>query len=253
LQKFIFSTKEDFIIYLWYILRLAFAEIDRHKTYLDQLKNAIVERDLKVAERKVPAAVFNEFRDKIEYVSMNLCNLLGDHAEKAVSYKKFRQEANKKNVELGLGLLPLDVEIIDLLNELHVNRNWALHIPESLITAEREIREKVLKKAGLVTVLNPIEVGYDLYYEGEFLTSLYEDNKISRNSFTTIFRQMKKDYSALIGSNAEIQWVEHNVRTLDAMLPVELSAQIQLKNYNGIESAQIDALIKQITKELMRE
>lgn len=246
MQRFKFSTKDDFVIYLWYLLRSAYSQIDRHNVYLKQLNNIILEKELNIPGSKVTAAVYGEHRDKLEHISNFLSNLMGDHADKAASYKKFRCEAEKKNAELGLGLLPLDVEISKMLNNMNINRNWALHIPESLITAEREIREQILKKGEVVMVFNPVEVGYHHYCDGKLVISLRDENIIARKYFITIFRQMKKDYSALIGDNVEMKWKERNIRTDDDLLPVEISAQVQYKIYSGIDSEKIDDIRNRI-------
>lgn len=250
MQRYIFDTKDSFVYYLWYILRLAYMEIDRHGCYLRQLEEVIKERDLRGNGKPVPTNVFNEIRDKIEYVSMGICNLLGDHADKAISYKKFRHEADKRNTELKLDLSPLDDNCIQQLNNLNTNRNWALHIPESLMTAELDIRKKIIETGKYEQVLNPIEVGYELYHDKAYMIELYDNNVMCRSIYRELFRQMRKDYAELLGEKIEIKWSEHNIRTAESMLPINLSAQIQIKKYKGVDDETMNEVLRKLNEKL---
>lgn len=254
MQRFELSSKEDFIKYLWFLTRACFLAIDTHRSYLDQLKAAIKERGLETQPNsRVPVRVYREFTDKIGSISCHLMNLMGDHSDKAASYKKFRYEANKKNAELDLKLPPLNEEVSRMLNEMNVNRNWSLHVPESLITSEFEVRKSILKKTGLAMYFNPIYISNHLYYDGRYLTSLRDENQTGRQYFTTIFQQMKKDYSILLGQPIKIEWDEKEIRPFEDILSIEMSSQVQRKKYEGVDVKKLSELTKRIVAGVKRK
>lgn len=212
----------------------------------------IDKRNLNESDSKVPSAVYFEFSDKLGFITNQLNNLLGDHADKAVSYKKFRYEANKRNIELDLGLEPLEEEVNRVLNILNTNRNWSLHIPESLVNTEFEVRNRIAESTGIEMKFNPIYNAYHLYHDGRFFTSLLEENTEGRKMYISVFSQMKKDYSVLIGEKVELKWVEYGIRPLEDLMNVEMSAQVQHKKYEGVDSNKLSELTNRMILELIK-
>lgn len=244
--RFEFKSKENFIQYLWFIIRSTFIQLERHRHYLQQLKSLIVDRACDEPGSKVPAQVYHDISDKIGFINLQLTNLFGDHADKAVSYKKFRHEANKRNIDFDLQLLPLDGKTAELINEINTVRNWGLHIPESLVTAEFEVRNRMMESSELTMQYNPILVGNHLYYDAKFMTTLRDENIEARKIYSTIFHQAKKDYSVLVGQPTNISWVEYEYRPIEDMISVEMSSQVQHKKYEGIDLEKISELTKHI-------
>ncbi len=182
------------------------------------LKNAIndVEKLLKEYEGKykIKTTIYQAYAERIECLTMYICNILGDETKNAVSYRQFRKILAKKVTQGNeeFTLRPLEKEIIDLLDAMREQRNWGHHVPQSLFASQENfmVNEQNGGKKLFETFFSSDEVYISIweYHEIRWLINLYESSKIAYESYRKVFQCMKKDYSLLIGKNMRIKRIE---------------------------------------------
>lgn len=227
------ETKENFIIYLRRLIQSTYTNMEMHKRYLGELKDYISENKIEAdSTKKINPYIYMDFKNKISGPSNMLLNLIGDESKSAMSYKKFRAMVKKRQANgLDLGLLELNEEITNILNQCNVNRNWALHIPESLLTAEREYVKFAKDITGSKDIYNPIKMVKFSSYDAEWLINLLACVEASHEIYQKSFQQMKKDYSILLGESVSIVLANCGDRPLDDIGIAELSMNIQTGKY----------------------
>lgn len=236
------ETKENFIIYLRKLIISMYRQLNWHKRYIKEVDEYLSENMVKDNyKKKISPYIYIDFKHKILTPSNQLLNLVGDESNSGMSYKKFRKMVKKRQAKgLDLGLNELSEDLKQILNECNTNRNWSLHVPESLLTAETEYRENRKRETGGVDVFNPIKIAMFTYYEIEWVVSLVVSEKIAHERYKTILQQMKRDYSILIGDSVTIELINYDVRTLDDMQLSDMSMQIQKGKYKKIKPEKLD-------------
>ncbi len=244
MKKFELDTKENFIIYLRRLIQNTQSEIRTLKRYLKELELLIIDREYDKNPKKIiNPNLYIDINNKIGMVTNQLLNLIGDHTNLAISYKKFRFIAQKR-MEKGLDLYlePLSDEILDILSQLNEARNWSLHVPESLLTAEMEMINILLNDNSdklFPAPFNPIYVTQFDNYEAEWLNDLLKQTKHMNIAFSKVFQQMKMDYSKLIGEYVRVLNKEGGTRTIHELNLPLISYDIQRRKYSGIENYDI--------------
>jgi hypothetical protein len=239
LKVYELDTRENFTLYLRQLIISTHSQIKYHKIYIDELKLIIQQNKLEEdSTKKVDPYMYIDINNKISNVSNRLLNLIGDQTNTAMSYKKFRYIAKKKMEKgLDLGLIDLTDEIQTVLKELNECRNWALHVPESLFTAELELLEKAMTKDIGVKPMskNPVKITEFNYYEAAWLIDLLRETEHMHNGFSKSFQQMKKDYSTLIGESMRVEYRRFDVRPIKDMDVPKISMEIQQRKYKGVK------------------
>lgn len=156
---------------------------------------------------------------------MNLLNILGDLQGSSMSYYKFRQLYSKHEKNLDFKLEPLSEEIIADLKQFNMSRNFQNHMPESLITVEREI----INEKGLdISNMNPLIVVSDESCTLKYDIDMYNSYKAMNAMAKGIFEIMKKDMSVFLGKELEIvEMCSDKPKSIEALEPVKKSASIQ--------------------------
>lgn len=235
-----FNTLDDFVIYLGELIKSTYTNLRWHKIYLTEMEKKI--DDLKLLQDKnieISERIYIDARNRIGFLNDDLLNLIGDDSDKALSYKKFRRNIDK-NENLGITIPKLPEEIIEILNQMNVNRNWGLHIPESLVIAQMEMFEKAKSKSKATSWrFNPIAITEFVHYNGQWLVDLFNENTLLHTGFFKVFQQMKKDYSCLIGTSMEIEIKQHECRPLEDMDIPKISYEMQTNKYKGLEDKKI--------------
>jgi hypothetical protein len=163
---------------------------------------------------------------KNNFIFNQIINLIGDDTREAISYKRFRRIADKNK---DLGIEPLSEDIHILLRRIYTHRNWALHVPESLLSTLIE-EEKIANKNEL-NLKSPIHLSYYDYFSGDLFMSLYEGVKKIGIDFIKSLYQVKKDYSILSGeSHIEFKWDSYSLCDSDKIKNIGASYDIQFKN-----------------------
>lgn len=237
-KYFALEKKEDFIEYLLFLIRHTQIYMKQYKRYLKEMEQIIEKMGLRENPlKKIEPELYEDFRNKISTPGDKLLNVLGDETKSAISYRKFRvivkRKMKKNNLNIGLEELP--EEIWNILKELNISRNWGLHIPESLLVAEIEIRKMCEKEKGIVYKrnYNPIKNTVFNYYEGGWIVDLYEECTKLHSGFSIVFQQMKRDYSKLIGESMRMENAVFDVRPLQDMNLPKISTSIQRGEYKG--------------------
>lgn len=240
LKIYSLESKENFLLYLRRLIRSTYAEMKTLKIYTSELKDFIEKNEYNEnPTAKINPKVYINYNDKINNVTGTLLNLIGDHTNSAMSYKKFRAIAKRKmDNGLDLGLKDLSKEIDDILTQINVDRNWSLHIPESLFTAELEIADK-MRLDGHISYIKPDStiriVEFD-YYEAAWLTDFLRETENLTEAFSKVFQQMKRDYSILVGESVRIEISRVDVRPIKDMDIPKMSMKIQNREYKGIDN-----------------
>ncbi|GAS80373.1 hypothetical protein [Paenibacillus amylolyticus] len=199
-KEYKLETRDDFIIYLRYLIQLGQRQLYYFKLYLKEM-----ELDIERLRNNgiIDGLTYEKHRTSIAFLTIYLFNLIGDESKGALSYRKFRKLAEKKEI----GLIPLNDKIKNILVEANNARNWSCHIPESYLHAEFEAAKKHNKnfsKEGVIRIPSPIIVTIHKTHSIEWLMHLVNDSKNNRDNFVNVLLQMKKDFSILIGYRMEV-------------------------------------------------
>jgi hypothetical protein len=239
LKVYALETKENFILYLRQLIISTHVQIKYHQRYIDELRGLIeLNRFDNHPTKKINPYMYIDINNKIGNVSNKLLNLIGDQTNTAMSYLKFRVLAKKRMGNgLDLGLTDLTSDMWGILRELNEWRNWALHMPESLFTAELELLEKAMNDRTIeVNPMpnNPIKITEFNYYEAAWLIDLLKETESMHDGFSKSFQQMKMDYSVLIGESMRVEYRRFEVRPIKDMDVPKISMEIQQRKYKGV-------------------
>lgn len=201
------NSKKDAIIFLNQMIVLVDKRMIRLKNAINDTKKLLEEYDNK---DKIETTLYQAYAERMESLTMYLCNLLGDETKNAVSYRQFRKIMDKKaaqgNEEFRLD--PLDKEMIELLDSMREQRNWAHHIPQSLFASQENfiVNEQKMNKALFEKVFSDKEVYVSIweYHDIKWLINMYASAEMAYANYKKVFQRMKKDYSALIGCHMRI-------------------------------------------------
>lgn len=198
------QSKEDAIVFLNQMIVLTYRRMARLNEIIRDIENVI---KLYKNKERIETKVFRDCVDKSENTILFLMNIFGDETKNVVSYKQFRKILHKKyeNGFTEFELVPLNREIVELLDKCREERNWSHHIPQSLFVCQKKHIEKyhsiTNKLVNKVFSDEEIFVSEWEYHEIEWLNNLYEANIGYKKVFQKIFQYMKKDYSKLVGKS----------------------------------------------------
>ncbi|MCT4596196.1 MAG: hypothetical protein N4A57_18270 [Anaeromicrobium sp.] len=206
---FDFKTKEDFILYLRYLIITTQIELDRYKVYLRELDKKIKDYGLEKDKHvKIPTLTFHDFNDKLRSLSYYLLNMVGEDKEGIISYKRFRKMADEMSEELEFELNELEEEIRLIIDQCSNNKAWCLHLSDITLNGQLQIHNKEMYRKIKNYVLihnNPVEIPEYDYYEGAWLLDLQRKSQIFYDTTRKVFQHMKKDYSVLIEKSIRIK------------------------------------------------
>lgn len=232
MKRFELKDKVEYEIYLHELITRMYICINKQKKYLKKLHSYIEVLKVKnpnksMEEIEAKHDDYSEFVDMISNIESNALNLMGDNQQTSISYVKFRDIIYKKKKKgtLKFEIRDLDEKTIDLMKDINRARNWANHVPESLLAAELKlIKEGKLKNHSR----NPITIASYSNCTLEYMQSLYDNSNNFLKLMIKIHQNMKKDYSCLIGENVKI--VRTNISTpsgVNLLAPAEISSQVQ--------------------------
>ncbi|WP_088338757.1 hypothetical protein [Bacillus cereus] len=236
-KKFTFNNKFDYLVYLRYLIIQSHKFMKRHAIYTVSLQREIEELGLfEQPDQLVDTFVYEEHNDRIQFVSSKLLNLYGDLQGDSLSYYKFRKTLVKRNIEVREILGTLPKEMLELLSSINQSRNWALHMPESLLNSHNVHVKKSWSEAERILYLSkftPINIPYFEKYEGVWLLSLYNESCSCQEDYEKIYNQMISDYEALIENDLEINEEIYEVRNFkeDSVIP-KTSFEMQQRKYS---------------------
>lgn len=210
------NNKKDAIVFLNQMIVL----VDKR---MMRLKNAICDTEKLLNKYnnkdKIETTIYQAYAERIECLTMFLCNILGDETKNAVSYRQFRKIMDKKfsqgNKEFNLE--PLDKAMIEMLDNMREQRNWGHHIPQSLFASQENfmVNEQNTSKKLFEKMFSDDEVYVSVweYHDIEWLVNLYISAKMAYDNYKKVFQRMKKDYSALIENHMRVSRIkEPNAR-----------------------------------------
>ncbi|GIP02617.1 hypothetical protein J28TS4_10240 [Paenibacillus lautus] len=231
------ETRHDFITYLRFLIVTAHKQVIQYRKYIKELKEKIEELNLIQEEVKYfKGEIYDEFRDKLGFISLGLLNIFADETNTAASYRKFRKLIERRKEIDCFGLKDLPEDIKSIISQFNNNRNWSAHIPESIIHAQLEVIEKyngAETKKELVNKYNPITAYMYLHYDKKWLFSLFDESSHMYEGYRRVLQQMKKDYSILIGESVEIfSEYPEEARSFDEDIEIPIiSMDMQNKKY----------------------
>lgn len=238
-KQFKVVTKNDYLIYLRQIVISLNIHFNSLEKYCDALKVIIDELKLEVNPKcEINSSLYEDFRDKTQFVENKILNLLGDMQNDSMSYIKFKKTLVKRNIEVKQLISKVPEELTVMLNEMNNSRNWGLHEPESLLNAHLENIKEVWPKEEVRCYLNnfnPIYIAKFNKYEGTWLLSLYESVTGNLKFYQDIYNYIIEDYKILSGDeNYQVIYNEVDVRPfeLEIKLP-QTSMEMQKKTYKS--------------------
>ncbi|PAB61052.1 hypothetical protein [Anaeromicrobium sediminis] len=206
---FDFETKEDFILYLRYLIITTQIELDRYKAYLRELDKKIKDYNIEEdKDAKVPTLTFHNFNDKLRSLSYYLLNMVGEDTDGIMSYKRFRKMADEMSGELEFELNELEEDIKLIMDQCSDNKAWCLHLSDVTLNGQLQIHNKEMHRKIKNYVLihnNPVEIPEYDYYEGAWLLDLQRKSQVFYDTTRKVFQRMKKDYSILVGKSIRIK------------------------------------------------
>lgn len=219
-KKFVINSRSDYIIYLRMIIVQTHKLIKRYKKYTDELNNKIEEGNVRnKPSTLINTELYDEFNDKIGYIEHRLLNIVGDLQDDSMSYYKFRKKLLKRNTEVKKDLGQLSEEMGSKLFKVNVSRNWALHMPESILHAQIENIKEIWTKNELqefLTTFNPIGVPFFKKYEGKWLLSLHEQCLFNLELYEEVYNSMLLDYDKLLGTESIINEIQYEIRDFES-------------------------------------
>ncbi|AXM89396.1 hypothetical protein CI793_09620 [Anoxybacillus ayderensis] len=267
--KYNLETKDDFIDYLGLIIEQVQKQMWRYRRYLSEVEDLcrtkIKEYDSEINEvsletiikvlndplymqnrakiKPIPFYKYAEIRDKLEFVNLRLLNLIGDKTKEAVSYAKFRKTAEKleerllkEGKESIIQLDNLSTDIQQKINECYKARNYVAHWADTKFIAQKEYRTSQLKEFEQIFEVDFINshkhiimVNRYEYVDIEWLFELYVAYKKNQKIYSSIFQQMRRDYTKMVGKPTEITPIQGKVLPFNFSLISQQSVDMQFK------------------------
>ncbi|PHG66179.1 hypothetical protein [Bacillus wiedmannii] len=237
-KRFTLNSKYDYLTYLRFIIIQSHKFMKRHSFYKECLEREIEELNLMdQPQQAIDSNIYEEHNDRIQFVSSKLLNLFGDLQGDSLSYYKFRKTLVRRNTEVKDTLGTLSKEILEILSSINQTRNWALHMPESLLNSHSEIIKKSWSEAEhnlYLSTFTPINVPFFEKYEGTWLLSLYHECCLCEEDNVAIFNQMICDYKALLGRELTIEEIVYDKRPFEEEIALsKTSFEMQQRKYTG--------------------
>jgi hypothetical protein len=235
-KRFVIDSRSDYIIYLRMIIVQSHKLIKSLKKYTEELNNKLEELNLRNKPNAlIDTEIYEEFNDKIGNVEHRLLNIVGDLQADSMSYYKFKKMLLKRNIEVKNDLGALSKEMESNLSTVNVNRNWALHMPESLLHAQIETIKEIWSKNDLqefLTKFNPVGVPYLKKYEGKWLISLHEQCVGNLKLYEEVYESMLLDYGRLLGTEPIINEMQYEIRDFESEIELpKTSYAMQQRKY----------------------
>ncbi len=205
------NNKMDAIIFLNQLIGLTEKRMTRLENALNDVEKLMTKYK---NHRKIETTIYQAYQERMDCVTMYLCNIFGDETKNAASYKQFRKIMDRKYSQgyEEFKLEPLSKDMVEILEDLREQRNWSHHIPQSLFTSQENY---MINKDGLSNEMfkrifsnKTVYVSVWKYHDIKWLRGLYDSAKEAYDIFNTVFEQMKSDYSKLIGTDMNIQKVD---------------------------------------------
>lgn len=205
------NSKKDAIIFLNQMIVLTDKRMTRLKNAINDTEKLLRKYNEK---NKIETAIYQSYAERIECLTMYLCNIFADETKNAASYRQFRKVIDKK-YEKGndeFKLEPLEKDILKSLDQMREQRNWGHHIPQSLLASQENfmVNEQNVSQELFDGLFSDYEVYVSIweYHDIEWLVDLYVSSQSAYNDYRKIFQQMKKDYSYLIGKHMRVSRIK---------------------------------------------
>ncbi|MEK5024902.1 hypothetical protein [Paenibacillus sp. FSL M7-1046] len=155
---------------------------------------------------KLPSEIYDSYMDMTTGAGLGIVNLFADTQTDAISYVTFRKLIKKEN--FASTLKPLDTRYTTMLDRLRDFRNWAAHVPQSLINAEMVSAEKIDRDAKSKLLQPRTEIKVPIYeaHGTEILVELYRDCYLSLKRFRELYLRVCEDYTQLIGKAIKVDY-----------------------------------------------
>ncbi len=214
-KNFLLEKKNDYIIYIHSLVIRTESYKSSLKEAIDKLEDFIKNeklknKNIKESEIKVDYKIYNNFRKRLMGDEGYLYNLIGDGQKSAISYFKFRSiiKKIKSNNSLGFEIRDIEENVEKHLKEMNRFRNWANHVPESLLVSEMEL----IKEDGINYEIKGDIVIYNFRYCSlEYMIQLLKESTNIYNIVVEVHQSMKKDLGSLIGEHIYIKKDYQNI------------------------------------------
>lgn len=191
-KQFSINTLSDALLALNALISPSISNLNKFEVYS---KEAVSIRDHYQDGDLIPSDVYEAVHDKTLFCQRELLEYMADETKDTFSYKSLRKTLIKK----GFLVRQLDQDTVEILNELHIIRNWTFHNVQSRLVAEKEVMQKTIPSeyggvAEIEPQLNPIVVVKYKAYTKDVLESFIHHNLTRSAQFSIILEEMKRDY-----------------------------------------------------------
>lgn len=238
-KQFAINTLPDALLVLGTLISLSSSNLDK---YVEYTKESMDLKKRYVGVESIPGKEFEDLSDRVLFRQRELLEFMADEANDVFSYITLR----KKLVKMGYLSRKLNNNILEILNELHIIRNWTFHNAQSNLVAEKEAAYKAIppELVGMVAIepqLNPIIVVKYSAYTMEFLDSFIRHNMIRTAQFESILVEMKQDYQDMYDQIVDPRIViskmaENLIEGCISQFPVKVMINWQVRGIHGKET-----------------
>lgn len=234
LKDYNFDSKEAFIYYIQHLVIIISRALERYEKQIVELQEFIEKN--KIAENPeviCSADKYENFKCMLGFSCNYLSNLFGDQAKFGTSYQNYRKNVKKRGGEFDMKHVEFSQEQEQELNQVTTLRDWANHVPVSLInsTMVKSFETKI-------DTQKPIFIAEFNNYEGMWLITLYDQNSELLQGYKRLFELLKQDYKKLTGSPCIVVKNEIPVRSISDLQIPKISYEIQNKKIKSNQEIQ---------------
>ncbi|MGT4651173.1 hypothetical protein [Bacillus cereus group sp. BfR-BA-01330] len=253
-KRFKMTEESEFSYFLEYIIISFVKKLRRLEIYINEMEDILVDAmnieslkscldshadmmsspvcNVEIFKNTLPAGIYDKYMDLTTATGLGISNLLSDTQGDSISYYNFRKIIDKSKFKEKLK--PLSNTQKKMLEHSRDFRNWAAHVPQSLINAEIVAAESMnnLNKEKLIATRKKIMVPVFETHETEYLIKLYMDSYMSRKVYRTLLLKIHEDYQAISGQKASVDYLPIKTREykIDSSIP-DISLSMQRKKY----------------------
>lgn len=199
-KQFFLETRNDYLYYLASI----FVRLKGYQLHiieeLEEIKEITEDKEKK---EKIAYSEYVKYQSRLSYLTNYCLNLVGDAQMTSLSYFKIRKLIDKKKNTLDFlkNISEMSKELSYILKRFNSSRNFSNHIPESILTSEREMLGDMYNNE---LFYSQIIIKTPKYCTIDYLYDLYRETKEINDEISEVLKAIKEDYNFIFGKEVNI-------------------------------------------------